>query len=97
MKLTPPRSAHAARQLEAWVVPDAHPANQSLSETFGEHTFFLDGEGLSVIEPRGVTADGATELARVVRLASWADEERTALAPHTPQETEFLVVVDEAA
>jgi hypothetical protein len=97
MKLTSPRSAHAAHQIDAWVVPEDHPANQSLSETFGEHTFFLDGEGLSVVEPRGRTADGAVELARVVRLAAWVDEERTGLAPHTPQETEFLVVVDEAA
>jgi hypothetical protein len=97
MKLTLPRSAHAAHQIDAWVVPEDHPANQSLSETFGEHTFFLDSEGLSVVEPKGMTADGAAELARVVRLAAWADEERTELTPHTPKETEFLIVVDEAA
>jgi len=97
MKLDSPRSEHAAHQLGAWVVPETHPANFELSETFGEHTFFLDGEGLSIVEPKDGRFDSEVELARVVRLAAWADEERTELTPHARQETEFLVVVDEAA
>ena len=38
MKLSALRSAQAAKQLESWVVPETHPANPSLCETFGEHT-----------------------------------------------------------
>ena len=51
MKLSASLTAQAARQLNSWVVPETHPANLSLCETFGEHTFFLDSEGLVIAEP----------------------------------------------
>ena len=61
MKLSPLHTAQAARQLDSWVVPETHPANLSLCETFGEHTFFLDSEGLVIAEPS--EAENETELA----------------------------------
>ena len=73
MKLSPLHTAQAARQLDSWVVPETHPANPSLCETFGDHTFFLDSEGLVIAEPS--EAENAAELARVVKLAAWADED----------------------
>lgn len=95
MKLSPLHSAQAARQLDSWVVPETHPANLSLCEAFGEHTFFLDSEGLVIAEPN--EADNETELARVVKLAAWADEARTELAPHPREDTGLLIVLSEAA
>jgi hypothetical protein len=97
MKLNVPRSADAARQLEAWAVPEAHPANQSLSETFGEHTFFLDSDGLTIVEPGEAIGEDAIQLARIIRLAAWDDEQRTVLAPHERQETGLLIMLSEAA
>ena len=95
MKLSAMHTAQAARQLDSWVVPEMHPANLSLCETFGEHTFFLDSEVLVIAEPSD--ADSETELARVVKLARWADEARTELAPHPREDTGLLIVLSEAA
>jgi len=97
MKLSSVHSAKAASQLDSWVVPETHPANLSLSEVFGDHTFFLDGEGLSIVEPSEAEAEGDAELARIVKLAAWADDERTLLAPHPREETGLVIVLDEAA
>jgi hypothetical protein len=95
MKLSTLHTAQVARQLDSWVVPETHPANLSLCETFGEHTFFLDSEGLVIAEPSA--ADEDTDLARVVKLATWADEARTELAPQPREDTGQLVVLSEAA
>jgi hypothetical protein len=95
MKLSASHTAQAARQLDSWVVPETHPANLSLYETFGDHTFFLDTEGLSIAEPS--EAENAAELARIVKLAAWADETRTELAPHPRKDTGLLIVLSEAA
>ena len=95
MKLSALHTAQAARQLDSWVVPDTHPANPSLCETFGEHTFFLDTEGLVIAEP--TESEDAADLARVVKLAVWADDARTELAPHPREETGLLIVLSEAA
>ena len=45
MKLKPLRAAEAAAELEAVTLPDMDPAIDSLSELFGDHTFFIDAEG----------------------------------------------------
>ena len=99
MKLSALRSAQVAKQLESWVVPETHPANPSLCETFGEHTFFLDAEGLAIVEPSEPEAEleSAVELARIVKLATWANDDRTELEPHERQETGMLIVLSEAA
>ncbi len=99
MKLSESHIAQAAKQLDSWVVPETHPANLSLCETFGDHTFFLDDEGLVIVEPSGSEAqqESAVETARIVKLATWADESRTELAPHPREETDLLIVLSEAA
>ncbi len=95
MKLSAIHTAQAARQLDSWVVPETHPANLSLCETFGDHTFFLDSEGLVIAEPS--EAETADELARIVKLAVWGNEARTELAPHPREDTGLLIVLSEAA
>ena len=77
------------------MVPETHPANLSLCETFGDHTFFLDSEGLVIAEPS--EGESETELARVVKLAAWADDERTELSPQPREDTGLLIVLSEAA
>ena len=48
MKLANTMVARALDQLDAKVIPDAHPASQELTREFGDHTFFLDQNGLKL-------------------------------------------------
>lgn len=96
MKLTETRIDHALHQLEAQAIPENHPSTVQLSELFGDHTFFLDAGGLTILEP--VKTDGAAEaMGRVVKLARWGDETRRNLAPHEPEYTDVMVALDRAA
>lgn len=96
MKLTPTRVAQTLSQFEAREIPDDHPAVEQLNRLFGEHTYFIDGSGLHVVEPAEPTATGAAA-GLVVKLASWADDQRTKLTPHQPQPSDRVVVLDAAA
>jgi hypothetical protein len=91
MRLTPAQVERALNQFEAQAIPEDHPVTAQLSDMFGDHTFFLDGNGLNVVEPAEVTTDGET--GNVVNLADWADESLTRLAPHPPEVTEIVVVL----
>jgi hypothetical protein len=61
-----------------------------LSEFFGDHTFFLDRNGLNIVEPNesiGVSGPVGT----VVNLANWSDPQLSSLEPHAPEPTEVVV------
>lgn len=100
MKLSAIRVKQALDQLEprAVVVPEGHPKLAALHEVFGEHTFFLDEEGLEIIEPAAPAGDDeAVEPAgenagQVVRLAIWHDAARTTLAPHPAEATGSVIL-----
>ncbi len=51
-------------QFEAQPLADDHPRVAQLNQLFGEHTFFLDGSGLHIVEPAEPTDAGAEK-------ASW--------------------------
>jgi hypothetical protein len=69
---------------DAVVVPPESPAVPQLESVFGLHTFFLRQSGLHVVE-RGEAPAPASETAFVVRVADWADDRHTRLAPSRPQ------------
>lgn len=77
-------------QYEAQALPENHPEMAQLYNLFGMHTFFIDDEGLSIVE-RIEPEDGAGETGQVVKLASWVDDKRTRLAPHEPEPRELTV------
>lgn len=87
MKLTTMQIQRTLDQIEGQAIPDDNPVIAQLSEAYGDHTFFLDGDGLNIVEP----TDGGAQKASVVKLASWVDAKRTALAPHEPQMTDTVV------
>lgn len=90
MKLAGQMVARTLDQIDAKVIPDAHPAVPELSKRFGDHTFFLDENGLSIVEP--IEPDEPGQAAGiVVNLASWSDEERTSLELHKPEITDVVV------
>ena len=87
MKLTADQVEKALDKFDAQAIPENHPAVTELKGLFGEHTFFVDGQGLNIVEPVG--ADDGQEMGRVVILADWTDSTRTRLLPHEPQPREI--------
>jgi len=79
-------------QFEALALPENHPAIGTLSKAFGDHTFFIDDEGLNIVQP-AVRDDSGAELGQVFKLASWEDAERTSLKPHEPEPTGVMVAL----
>ncbi len=71
-------------------IPNAHAVMPDLVSAFGEHTFYLDQAGLVVWEwLYGPEADNQPVVA--VKLAGWADENKTTLEPHDPEVTDTVV------
>ncbi len=91
MKLSTARVQRTLSQLEAREIPEDHPLVPQLNMLFGEHTFFLDGDGLIIVEPAGPPSPDAED-GRVVKLASW-DDDGTSLLPHDPEPTGVVVAL----
>jgi hypothetical protein len=92
MKLSAKQIARTADEIGAQAVPEDHPVVMQLTRLYGDHTFFLDGNGLEIVE---ATPDAAADAeACVVKLASWTDNDRTRLTPHEPQATDTVVILD---
>jgi hypothetical protein len=74
-------------QLGVDSIPEEHPVTPELRRAFGDHTFFLDADGLNIVEPdpEEESAQGA-----VVKLASWT-ENRDALRGHDPEVLPVIV------
>ncbi len=89
MKMTTDLVDRTLDQLPVEAIPDNHPAMTQLSRVFGEHTFFLDDDGLLIVEPAEPIEDG-TPAGQVVKLASWNDA-HTTLSPHDPERTDILI------
>ena len=92
MRLTSDQVERTLTQFDARPVPDDHPMVPQLNSLFGDHTFFLDGSGLSVLEP-AETQDAGAQACKIVNLANWTDANLTSLAPHEPEPTEVVVVL----
>lgn len=93
MKLTSALVERTVSQFGAEAIPDTHPVIPQLSELFGDHTFFLDGNGLHIVEPVERTPTGV-QAGKVVKLASWSDDNHTSLAPHRPEVTDVVVIFE---
>ena len=90
MKLTSAQVERALNQIEAQPIPDDHPVVPQLNDLFGEHTFFLDSNGLNIVEPTESAGIGVQSV-KVVNLASWNDDD--GLEPHEPQATDIVIVL----
>ena len=93
MKLNSAQVEQTLTQFEAQVIPEDHPLVPKLNEMFGDHTFFLDGNGLNVVEPNKDIHAGASA-GTVVNLATWSDAELTSLMPHEPEPTKLVVILE---
>jgi hypothetical protein len=93
MKLNSTQVDRTLSQFHAEVLPDNHPAVRQLNDLFGDHTFFLDGSGLNVLEPAEMP-EKEVQAGEIVSLASWSDETLTSLRPHEPEPTGVVVVLE---
>jgi hypothetical protein len=90
MKMNSAQIEQTLNQFDAQAIPAGHPAMPQLEGLFGGHTFFLDSEGLNIVEP--VEAEqNDRQRGVVVNLASWTDADRVSLEPHEPESTELVV------
>lgn len=87
MKLNANQIEQTVTQFPAEPIPADHPAVAKLESVFGQHTFFLDGNGLNIVEPQGREEESCV----VVNVASWTDASGQALQPHEPEATETRV------
>jgi hypothetical protein len=99
MKLSTARVRLTLAQLEEQeafadtvAIPEDNPVLPQLNELFGDHTFFLDSEGLHIVEP-APSDGGEAPAGQVVKLATWRDPSRSALTPHRPEPTEIVVML----
>ncbi|MGA7487011.1 MAG: hypothetical protein WBW74_08765 [Xanthobacteraceae bacterium] len=90
MKLTSAQVERTLGQMEAQAIPDDHPVVPQLNDLFGEHTFFLDSNGLNIVEPTEA-GDAEVRSVQVVKLASWSDDD--GLEPHAPKPTDVVIVL----
>jgi hypothetical protein len=93
MKLNSAQLKQTLEQFEAQPIPDDHPLVSKLNELFRNHTFFLDVHGLNVVEPIEDAVGGA-RAGTVVNVANWSDAHLSSLAPHEPQPTEVVVILE---
>ncbi len=92
MKLNAAQIERTLDQLEAEAIPEGHPMMPQLERLFGDHTYFIDGNGLNIVEPvEPEKSDGQQGV--VVNIASWTDETAAKLQPHEPEPTELVVVL----
>jgi hypothetical protein len=92
MRLSSRQVQEVLGQLDAQVIPPDHPVIPQLEASFGAHTFFLDREGLHVVERVDTDGDSDGADACIVKLANWADKDRTSLRAQ-PAEAEGPVVI----
>ncbi len=84
MRLTSTQVERTLRQFDGQAIPDNHPVLPQLNRLFGDHTFFLDGNGLNIVEPAEPTQAGV-EAGKIVNVANSSDANLTSLAPHEPE------------
>ena len=68
-------------------MPEDNPGVAGLSKTFGDHTFYVDPDGLHIFEwdQAQTGSDGASKV-KLIQLAEWTDENRKHLKPIEPSE-----------
>jgi hypothetical protein len=94
MKLNEAQMNIALSQLRALVLTENHPAVAQFCELFGHHTFFLDANGLHVLELLEVLGMEAQD-GEVISLADWPNADFTKLTTHQPEPTGVIIRLKE--
>jgi hypothetical protein len=94
MQLTPTQVKRTLAQFDAEEIPSDHTAMPQLTRLFGEHTFFLDRNGLNILEPVEPAQSSEAHTCKVISLADWNDADPPSLEPHEPVSTEVVVQLE---
>jgi hypothetical protein len=89
MRLSELQTQRVQEQTGASVVPEDNPSMPALKQNFGDHTFFLDADGLHIWETLAEAPDEKGKLVGV-RIASWSSDEKKSLVPHEPAPSQVL-------
>jgi hypothetical protein len=95
MRLSTAQVEQTLTQVNAEVLPDGHPVRDQLNELFGDHTFFLDGNGLNILETVGAS-EADPKIGEVINLANWSDGTFAKLKVHEPEPTGVIVTLGAA-
>ena len=97
MKLNTAQVARTVSQLQVEPLPDDHPLVPQLNRIFGDHTYFLDGSGLNILEPAAaaleVPPSSIGEVGVLVNVANWTDSNPPKLEVHEPELTNATVAL----
>ena len=92
MKLDVRQLAVVESQTGAKPLPADDPSVQQLTGAFGDHSFFLDPNGLYIFEGVDLPeAEPGAEPALLIQIAEWTDEEKTAIGPIEPKPAELVL------
>lgn len=94
MKLNSTQIEQTLNQFNAKVIADDNPVIAELSDLFGDHTFFLDGRGLNVLELIELP-QMEPESGEMINLADWSDATLTRLRTHQPEPTGIVISLKE--
>lgn len=89
MKLTSIQVEETLSQIHAEAIPEDDPVISELSDLFGDHTFFIDDNGLNIVEP--IESGNDLQSAQLFNVADWRDANMTKLAAHEPEPTNVFV------
>ena len=78
---------------DVYAIPEDNPTAARLTEVFGDHTFFVDRDGLHLVEALETQGSDRGPVGKVVKLARWKDKECTTLAPQKPVATDVIVLL----
>jgi hypothetical protein len=90
MKLSSEKLGSVLEQIDAEVISDDNPSLPKLREVFGDHTFFVDDGGLTIIKP----LDQHPQTGELVKIARWDNANPPHLVAHTPEETDILIKLE---
>lgn len=92
MKLTSTQVELAVNQLQVSAIAETADIIRELTEPYGDHTFFIDPDGLYILEwfDEDQPGDGRDMLS-LVQLAAWTDDTRSEVATHDPLKTGRMV------
>ena len=97
MKLNTAQVARTESQLQAEALPENHPLVPQLNRLFGDHTYFIDRHGLSIVEPASgapeQSAASIADTAVVLNIANWTDSSPPKLEAHEPELTDHTVTL----
>ena len=81
MKLSSEQVKRVEQRIDGQVVPDSHLLSPEHQREFGDHTFFLNPDGLTIVERSPVDR----QVGEVVRIAGWTNSAHTELEPDVPE------------